>query len=152
MNRKWIEWYFYCLLNLLISLFPVWLSSLWFSCRPSSGWFCPHALCLHAQQPAVPSAHGTISSLPLYIQTSHFFIHTVCDTHHQVSTLHICWQVLLDGHVCCLLLTVKMRLTESWTVQLTDSAYRSAEAAVDHPALMNCSATPQLPSHHTNKL
>lgn len=42
--------------------FPLGLS---FSVRPSSGWFCPHALCLHAQQPTVPSTHGTISFLPL---------------------------------------------------------------------------------------
>lgn len=47
---------------LLVSCY--WLC--FFSCvRPSSGWFCPHALCLHAQQPAVPSAPVTISFLSL---------------------------------------------------------------------------------------
>lgn len=35
------------------------------SVRPSSWRFCPHALCLHAQQPAVPSTLGTISFLTL---------------------------------------------------------------------------------------
>lgn len=31
--------------------------------RPSGGWFCSHALCLHAKQPAMPSTNGTISFL-----------------------------------------------------------------------------------------
>lgn len=43
-------------------------------------------------------------------------------------------------------------LTASRIVQFTGSAYGSAEAAVDHPALMNCSPTAHLFSHHTNKL
>lgn len=37
------------------------------SLRPGGGRFCPHALRLHAQQPAVPSTHGPISFLALYL-------------------------------------------------------------------------------------
>ena len=40
-------------------------------------------------------------------------------------------------HVCCLLHTITVLLTASPIVQLTGSAYGSAEAAVDPPALMN---------------
>lgn len=88
------------ILNLLIQLLSLHflfdrypsLPSLFFSSsvRPSGGWLCPHALCLHAQQPAVPSTHGTISfllpSLSLCeISCLCFLKPTFCDTYSSAA-------------------------------------------------------------------
>lgn len=160
------EWYFHSLLNLLTSFlshlisFPFCCLFFSLSVRPSSGWFCPHALCLHAQHTAVPSTHGTISFSALSLQCSPFNsyclypipiyqISTQIDTLITVARL-LCWQTLseLDRRICSLLHTLTVLLTASWTARRTGSAYGSAEAAVVCPALMNA----QLPSHHSNKL
>lgn len=59
------------------------------SVRPSSGRFRPHARYLHAQQPAVPSTHGTISFLSFFMYIYYFFIHTGNDTYQVGAHTHV---------------------------------------------------------------
>lgn len=165
MDWWWTSWFFLPFPSYSCPSFCLFSSS---SVRSSGGWLCPHALCLHAQQPAVPSTHGTISFLPLLtlrLHTHYFFffiIHNVCASHLSgrnsckciTATRMSCWQPRseTDWHGCYLLHTITVLLTASWIVQLTSSACGSAEAAVDPPALMNCSPSAHLPSHLSNKL